>query len=341
MKRYFLLPAWIILTLAVLAQTPEKFSYQSVIRDADGKLIQNQTIGIRISVLKGSPGGTEVYTETHSVTTNSNGLVTLAIGQGITSDTLSNIDWSSSTYFLKTETDPTGGTDYSITGVSQFLSVPYALYAKSAGEADSGWPVPNQTVITTSQTWTVPASVTKIKVELWGASGGGGGAGAYSYSYSYNLNNGGYGGSGGFARQEMDVEPQQEFTVVIGEPGAAGTNAVYSGGYWYGDSNGGNGTSSWFGDMKAAGGTGGKKGSYGPYTVHGNAGTDNIGEITGHSDEPYSNILDVYQGLERSYINDRVLTSRPGKGGSIVTAYSINNPPKAGEGGCAIITFFE
>ncbi|MBN1198354.1 MAG: hypothetical protein JXA23_03305 [Bacteroidales bacterium] len=338
MNRYFFLFISLLLTLTGMAQSPEKFSYQAVIRDTEGKLLQNKTVRIRISVLEGSAAGPAVYTEIHTITTNSNGLVTLAIGEGESTDTIAGIDWSASAYFLKTETDPTGGTNYSITGVSQFLSVPYALFATTAG---TGWPVSTKTVITTSQTWTVPPSVTKIKVELWGASGGGGGAGAYSYSYSYNLNNGGYGGSGGFSLQELTVESNQEFTVIIGEPGAAGTNATYSYGSWYGDTDGGTGGDSWFGELKAAGGTGGKKGSFAPYTIHGNAGTDNIGEITGHSNEPYSNILDVFQGLERSYINDRILTSQPGKGGTIVTAYSINIPPAEGEGGCAIITFFE
>jgi hypothetical protein len=165
MKRSLLSLTGILLTLAVMSQSPEKFSYQAVIRDTDGKLLQDKTVGIRISVLEGSTSGQPVYTETHSVTTNSNGLVSLAIGEGTTTDSLASINWFAGTYFLKTETDPTGGTDYTITGVSQFLSVPYALYAKKAGE---GWPsAPTQQVITTSQTWKVPASVTKINVELW------------------------------------------------------------------------------------------------------------------------------------------------------------------------------
>jgi len=338
MNRSLLLLAGVMLSLALLAQSPEKFSYQSVIRDADGKLLQNKTVGIRISVLEDSVSGMPIYTETHSANTNANGLVTIEIGNGTTSGNFDEINWSSAAYFLKTETDPTGGTNYNITGVSQFLSVPYALYAKEAGK---GWPVASKTVITSSQTWTVPSAVTKIKVELWGASGGGGGAGAYSYSYSYNLNNGGYGGSGGFTTQEIEVEPNQEFNITIGTHGPAGNNATQSGNYWFGDTNGEDGGDSWFGDMKAAGGTGGKKGSFAPYTIHGNAGTDNIGEVTGHSNEPCNNILDVWEGLERSYIAERILTSRPGKGGSIVTAYSINKPPSEGEGGCAIITFFE
>jgi hypothetical protein len=368
MKKLTSILMTLFLALGMLAQSPQKLSYQAVIRDASGKLIQGTNIGVKIMILQGSATGTVVYTETHNAATNANGLLSLEIGTGTTTGNFSGINWADGPYFLKTETDPAGGTNYSITGVSQLLSVPYALYSEKAGNADGsetriqagtnvtvtgngtiptpyiinsynyGYPTNNKTVITSSQTWNVPSTVSKIKVELWGASGGGGGAGAYSYSY--NLNNGGDGGSGGFAEQEFDVVPNQQFTVVIGSAGTAGTNATYSYPSWYGDTNGGNGGDSWFGAMKAAGGTGGKKGSYGAYTVNGTQGTSNIGTITGYSDDPNDNILDVFLGLDRSYIADRTLTSRPGKGGSIISGYSATIP-KAGEGGCAVITFWE
>jgi hypothetical protein len=94
---------------------------------------------MQISILKGSTDGNPVYAETQTPTSNSNGLVSVEIGSGtIVSGDFSAIDWSVDTYFIKTEIDPTGGTDYSITGISQLLSVPYALYAKTAGNAFSG-----------------------------------------------------------------------------------------------------------------------------------------------------------------------------------------------------------
>jgi len=328
-----------IMSVSLLAQSPQKFSYQAVVRDSDGKLIQNHNVGIRITVIQGSSTGSAVYTETHSAVTNINGLVTIEIGGGVTIDDFSAIDWTNGPYFLKTETDPTGGVTYTISGISQFLSVPYALYALNSGYSP---PVMNTVTLTSSQTWTVPSNVTKIKVELWGASGGGGGAGAYSYSYSYNLNNGGYGGSGGFAQDEMNVAGNQQLNVIIGLPGTAGINAHWtSPGYWIGDTDGGNGGDSWLEGIKAAGGTGGKRGSFSPATIDGDAGTNNIGPVTGYSDVARENILDVYQGLERSYIGDRVLTSKPGTGGSLSNPYSLIIIPTSGEGGCAIITFFE
>jgi hypothetical protein len=118
-----------------LAQAPEKMSYQAVIRDAGNALVQTQGVGIQITILKGGATGTPVFVETHNVTTNTNGLVSLEIGTGtLVSGNFSTIDWGADTYFIQTETDPTtaGGTNYTITGTTQLMSVPYALHAKTA-----------------------------------------------------------------------------------------------------------------------------------------------------------------------------------------------------------------
>jgi len=139
MKKIYSFFLLVLLTATVLAQAPGKMSYQAVIRDADNNLVTGQTIGMQISILEGSPSGSAVFVENHQPTTNKNGLVTLDIGNGtVISGDFSDIDWSNGPYFLKTETDPQGGNDYSITATSQLLSVPYALYADSSGNAFSG-----------------------------------------------------------------------------------------------------------------------------------------------------------------------------------------------------------
>jgi hypothetical protein len=141
MKRSFIS---IILLLSVtygFAQSPQRMSYQCVVRNASGKLVASQSIGLRISILQESASGNVVYQETYNPRpqTNANGLVTVEIGGGeVLSGTFSDIDWGSGTYFLKTETDPTGGTNYTIAGTSQLLSVPYALHAKTAENGFSG-----------------------------------------------------------------------------------------------------------------------------------------------------------------------------------------------------------
>ncbi len=111
------------------AQTPEKMSYQAVVRNASDALVVSQTIGMEISILQGGVSGTVVYVETHTPMTNINGLVSLEIGTGTTTDDFSSINWSAGPYFIKTEADPNGGISYSITGTSQLMSVPYAMYA--------------------------------------------------------------------------------------------------------------------------------------------------------------------------------------------------------------------
>ncbi len=120
------------------AQAPEKMSYQAVIRDASSNLISNQQVGMQVSVLQGSSSGTPVYVETHTATTNANGLVSVEVGSGsVVSGAFGTIAWGNDAYFLKTETDPSGGINYTVSGTTQLLSVPYALYA-----ANSGNPVP-------------------------------------------------------------------------------------------------------------------------------------------------------------------------------------------------------
>jgi hypothetical protein len=107
----------------VYAQAPEKMSYQAVIRNTANTLVTNQAVGMKISILQGSASGTAVYAETQTPTSNMNGLVAVEIGAGtVVSGAFATINWANGPYFIKTETDPTGGTAYTITGTSQLLS---------------------------------------------------------------------------------------------------------------------------------------------------------------------------------------------------------------------------
>jgi hypothetical protein len=113
------------------AQAPLGFNYQAVIRDGSGNLITTGTVNMRFTVLQGSSSGTSVYQETQSVAPNSYGLVNLVIGSGnVVSGSFSGIGWGTSTYYLKVEADPTGGTTFVALGnPTEFQSVPYALNA--------------------------------------------------------------------------------------------------------------------------------------------------------------------------------------------------------------------
>jgi hypothetical protein len=131
----------VAMTFSLLAQAPQKMSYQAIIRNSSGQLVASHSVGMRISILQGSATGTAVYVETQKPTTNANGLATIEIGGGtIVTGTFAGINWASGTYFIKAETDPSGGTSYTIAGTSQMLSVPYALYSKTAQTAiNSQW----------------------------------------------------------------------------------------------------------------------------------------------------------------------------------------------------------
>ncbi len=134
MKKITFLVGALLLAGSTFAQAPQKMSYQAVVRNSTNTLVINSAISMRVSILEGSSTGNAVYVETQSATTNGNGLATMKIGDGtVVSGDFTTIDWSTGSYFIKTETDVTGGSNYSIVGTTELLSVPYALYAENAG----------------------------------------------------------------------------------------------------------------------------------------------------------------------------------------------------------------
>ncbi len=132
-KKYSIL-AGLLLTASVFAQAPQKMSYQAVIRSINNALLTSTSVGMKISILQGSSTGTSVYVETQTPSTNANGLVSLEIGTGtVITGTFATINWAAGPYFIKTETDPTGGTSYTIAGTKELISVPYALFSANGG----------------------------------------------------------------------------------------------------------------------------------------------------------------------------------------------------------------
>ncbi len=139
MKKIYTILVAVLITSTIWAQAPEKMSYQAVVRNSSSQLVTNTSVGMQISILQGSATGTAVYVETQTPTTNANGLITIEIGTGtVVSGDFSTINWANDIYFIKTETDPAGGTNYTITSTSQLLSVPYALHAKTAESITGG-----------------------------------------------------------------------------------------------------------------------------------------------------------------------------------------------------------
>jgi hypothetical protein len=141
--KIFKLPYILLLlcSLEMFAQAPQKMSYQAIVRNSSNTILANQNVGIQISILQGSSSGSAVYVETQTSSTNANGLVSIEIGTGnVTSGNFSTINWANNTFYIKSEIDPTGGSNYSITGTSQLASVPYALYAANSGSSTPGPP---------------------------------------------------------------------------------------------------------------------------------------------------------------------------------------------------------
>jgi len=177
MKKIVLFLYSIFAFLNVFAQSPENISYQAVIRDRNNFLVSNTQVGLKVSILQESSIGNIVYTETISSTTNANGLVSVEIGSG---DGFSDINWANGPYFIKTEIDPNGGTNYTITGISQLLSVPYALHAKTAESISGG-------VIETDPLWKLSPSfnISSSNISNWNSSFGWGNHATAGYLTSF------------------------------------------------------------------------------------------------------------------------------------------------------------
>ncbi|MFT5019965.1 MAG: hypothetical protein ACI9CU_001357, partial [Polaribacter sp.] len=129
-----------ILAVAILcpffgyAQAPEMFNYQGVARNADGKVLSNQEISLRIGILSAVNMDRAVYAEEHAIKTNNFGLFSIQIGNGEALEgEISKVDWESSAHYVAIQLDADNSGNFLEMGTSQLLSVPYALYAKRSG----------------------------------------------------------------------------------------------------------------------------------------------------------------------------------------------------------------
>lgn len=123
-------------------QTPERFSFQGVARQPDGKVAANSSIGLRATIHADNAAGPVMYMESHLTQTNSDGIFNLAIGGGtVISGNFSQISWKSTAHFLQLELDPAGGSNYVDLGTTQLLSEPYAMHAREAEHWIHGYPV--------------------------------------------------------------------------------------------------------------------------------------------------------------------------------------------------------
>jgi len=131
MKKLYILLA-LAITLITTAQAPQGFNYQATVRNAAGQLILNQIVLFKFNVLQNSATGTLVYSENQTANTDELGHINLVVGQGTpTIGTFASVNWGTGSYYLAIELNT--GTGYVAMGTTQLLSVPYAMYANSAG----------------------------------------------------------------------------------------------------------------------------------------------------------------------------------------------------------------
>ena len=132
MRKFTTIVAALLLSVATFAQAPQGFSYQAVVRDAQNAIVANQEVDVTLTITAEIDGlAIQTYTEKHSVTTNANGLLTLVVGQGESSQKLSDIKWNMPNAIYNMRTETAYGT-----ATTQLLSVPFAMYAEQAGELD-------------------------------------------------------------------------------------------------------------------------------------------------------------------------------------------------------------
>uniref|UniRef100_UPI00404740BA hypothetical protein n=1 Tax=Algoriphagus sp. TaxID=1872435 RepID=UPI00404740BA len=175
MKKILFSLLFLLTTATLWAQAPQRMSYQSIIRDGSNVVVASTTVGVKISLIQGTSTGSVVYSETHRKPTNTNGLLSLEIGDGTAIlGTFAGIDWANGPYLIKTETDPTGGTNYSIPGIAALNSVPYALFSANGTPGPQGATGPQGPIGLTGLTGAVGLQGAKGDSGAMGAAGANG-----------------------------------------------------------------------------------------------------------------------------------------------------------------------
>jgi len=119
-----------LLTFVTAGLFAQGFNYKALITDSNGLAVSNQNVVVRFSILNGA--NTTVYQETHNVSTDANGILSVNVGEGtVVAGDFTMIDWGGDTYFLKTEIDLNDGNGWQDFGTTEFKYVPYAKYAET------------------------------------------------------------------------------------------------------------------------------------------------------------------------------------------------------------------
>ena len=119
---------------SLVAQVPQGIPYQAMIRGDDGAALVNANVTVRFTLHQNTTTGPVEYQETQALTTNAYGLINTQFGIGTpTQGTFAGIVWSNTSKFIQVEAND--GNGYLDMGTQQMMSVPYAMYAGSAGQS--------------------------------------------------------------------------------------------------------------------------------------------------------------------------------------------------------------
>ena len=137
-KKYIFIVVMLVFVSSAMAQIPQQLNYQGIARNASGEPISTHVITVRLSIIDSASNGIVTYQETKTVSTNYVGLFTIVIGApGGTNiiGTIASINWSTGKKYIKLEIDPNGASNFSLVGMNQLQSVPFALSADPVGPA--------------------------------------------------------------------------------------------------------------------------------------------------------------------------------------------------------------
>lgn len=130
MKTLLLTISTVLITTISLAQNG--INYKALIKDANGDVVANQAITVQFQILQ--DGTINVYQETHTTNTDTNGIVVVNIGEGVVNNgDFSTLGWDLATHSLNVQVNT--GTGLVDLGTTPFMAVPYALMADNVKDA--------------------------------------------------------------------------------------------------------------------------------------------------------------------------------------------------------------